>query len=419
MLICFLFSLCFIVKGHKYRKFALWWMNRYQYVINLVCIWFVNYKKLLDLQHNIVCKMISSNQYIKSLDGVRGLAILIILVHHHFSIPGGWLGVDLFFVLSGFLITGILNDSKGKENFFKNFYARRIIRIFPLYYFLLISFFFLSRLVVNLESKPLFQVYFTDSHMFWLYMQNWAQVLNLLAYENCNRLLTHLWSLAIEEQFYLVWPFFVFFFNLRQLKTITISLIFLSFLTRIVMYYYSISWEVVYLNTFTRIDTILVGSLIAILFKSGFFVEIKQSKLNVILLLLTFLTILFFIASPIRNPNTGIFIIFGYSFFAFFFGMLILVLVTGKNIFLKRLFEFKWLIYLGKRSYSIYLFHYPIFFVLLMLQANPKIESMLDEVKFNYVIQVLSIISAIVFSQITWFFLEKPVSKLKSNFKYD
>src|SRR6476469_9154525 len=98
----------------------------------------------------------SNKSHMPVLDGVRGMAVLLVIVFHFYSIGFGWLGVDLFFVLSGFLITGILIDSRNKENFFRNFYVRRTLRIFPLYYFALILFYLITSSGIVEHKDPAF-----------------------------------------------------------------------------------------------------------------------------------------------------------------------------------------------------------------------------------------------------------------------
>src|SRR5262245_10664845 len=158
--------------------------------------------------------------HIPALDGIRGIAILLVLLFHfgqyghglpypavfvdklfHRICQIGWVGVDLFFVLSGFLITGILYDSKGRNHYFRNFYVRRCLRILPLYYFSLILF-----LIVLPKLFPLhtgFRSLRQDSFWYWTYLSNVR-----VAYRGWDSfgVLDHFWSLAVEEQFYLLWP---------------------------------------------------------------------------------------------------------------------------------------------------------------------------------------------------------------------
>src|SRR6202795_1240617 len=151
----------------------------------------------------------------QALDGFRGLAILLVFAFHAFhsthfsSLParvlewfgsGGWMGVDLFFVLSGFLITGILTKSVGLPRYFRNFYIRRSLRIFPLYY---------GVLLLLLALTPLLHLEWHRGHLTYLvYCQNIGGVLNPIEIEYLQPSvnLSHLWSLAVEEQYYLLWP---------------------------------------------------------------------------------------------------------------------------------------------------------------------------------------------------------------------
>src|SRR5262249_55951728 len=158
--------------------------------------------------------------YLRELDGVRGVAILLVMLFHfgavvseggaptgaasklvQRAVGAGWCGVDLFFVLSGFLITGILYDTKGQPGYYRTFYARRTVRIFPLYYGLLVAS-FLVRPWAGL-GPPAPEGY---QGWFWLYLANVLRVVH--GGEACGRL-EHFWSLAVEEHFYLIWPFVV------------------------------------------------------------------------------------------------------------------------------------------------------------------------------------------------------------------
>ena len=149
------------------------------------------------------------------MDGLRGLAVLIVLLFHttggansHFLplhifgeiIQAGWVGVTLFFVLSGFLITGILWDSKGEAHWWRNFYMRRSLRILPLYYF---------ALVLVLLAATYVGTFHEAFAKIWspaLFLQNIPGPNRNIFYDSSPFELVHFWSLAVEEQFYLVWP---------------------------------------------------------------------------------------------------------------------------------------------------------------------------------------------------------------------
>ena len=157
------------------------------------------------------------------LDGIRGIAILLVIFHNETVkypflyldriFANGWMGVDLFFVLSGLLITGILLDTRQSAGYFKNFYARRCLRTWPLYYASLLLMFGIIPLLLPAQGKIVFE----RSSPWWafpLYLQNFL----IPAPEKATGLLGVTWSLAIEEQFYLVWPLMVRFCSTRLLR---------------------------------------------------------------------------------------------------------------------------------------------------------------------------------------------------------
>lgn len=172
-----------------------------------------------------------------TLEGIRGLAILMVLVVHCIEITGNsawatwtnalvrscWLGVDLFFVLSGYLITRILIETREKPNFFKNFFARRALRIFPAYYlYLAVVFWFLPAWIPALQGGDVRGWALPN----FLYLQNFVMVIEGM--ESPWRGLNHLWSLAVEEQFYLIWPLLVWATPLRKLEWLSLGMIFVA-----------------------------------------------------------------------------------------------------------------------------------------------------------------------------------------------
>src|SRR5262245_13745 len=171
---------------------------------------------------------------VPALDGLRGLAILPVMLTHFVSdgdlspvskvdeivsatLTLGWVGVELFFVLSGFLITGILLDSRGAPHYFRNFYIRRTLRIFPLYYGFLALWLGVLPLFYKWPNDVLKVVSIPVSPVWsWAYLTNIVQALHD-DWRAGPPYTTHFWSLAIEEQFYLVWPTVVFLFSRRRL----------------------------------------------------------------------------------------------------------------------------------------------------------------------------------------------------------
>ncbi len=214
----------------------------------------------------------ANRSHIPVLDGIRGIAVLCVMILHFtlvdpatgaerlfFNITRvGWVGVDLFFVLSGFLITGILYDAKGGAHFFRNFYMRRVLRIFPLYY----AFLFLV-LVLLPAVRPAAAVPAETQFWLWTYLSNvlFARV----GWEGVPGHTTHLWSLAIEEQFYLLWPLVVFFASRRRLVQICVGAIVFAELVRIGLHYTAPDGIAGYALMPARIDALAIGALVAVL----------------------------------------------------------------------------------------------------------------------------------------------------------
>ena len=170
----------------------------------------------------------------------------------------GWIGVNLFFGLSGFLITGILLDSQGSYGYFRRFYARRLLRIFPVYYSLLIFFFHVGPL---LSRFPLMQMLARDRAQEWPY---WTYLMNWSAFDARSRTLAHLWSLCVEEQFYIFWPVVIRFAPRRSLKWICVVIAIFSPLARFIAFAQGVSPIRIYGETVFRLDGLALGALVAI-----------------------------------------------------------------------------------------------------------------------------------------------------------
>jgi peptidoglycan/LPS O-acetylase OafA/YrhL len=215
-----------------------------------------------------------SARRVPQLDAVRGVAILVVMAHNislKYPVLGsewwtkdGWMGVDLFFALSGFLITGVLLDAKGKAKYFENFYARRILRIWPLYYALLIFMFVGMRLVSRTEYAKVLET----SSPWWsfpLFLQNFLLPNSIFAAGP----LAVTWSLAIEEQFYLVWAPVVRFCTAQTLWILAICEMCVSPGLR---YFLTMRNMDLYTNVFCRLDALMAGAILALLVKREGFV---------------------------------------------------------------------------------------------------------------------------------------------------
>lgn len=221
--------------------------------------------------------------HILALDGVRGVAILLVLYAHFTSREPagvalgalyrfyfrsaqlGWWGVDLFFVLSGFLITGILYDAKGKQQYFRNFYMRRVLRIFPLYYGVMI----LTFVFIPLIKAPHSLGDATGTHSslwLWFYAANIGMcVYNALLNYSQVFEFNHFWSLAVEEHFYFVWPFLVYAFGRKSLLKICGGIIVGALALRWLMLELDVHWMKRFFLTPCRMDALAMGALLALL----------------------------------------------------------------------------------------------------------------------------------------------------------
>lgn len=218
--------------------------------------------------------------HLRALDGMRGLAILLVVVYHfgllHVDFTSnaapplaqlaqiGWIGVDLFFVLSGFLITGILLDTRERPHYLRNFLARRFLRIWPLYYLNLALFFVVAPLMMAAPPAELQSMQHEQS-WFWLYAANW-----LFAKEGGFGQTSggYFWSLAVEEQFYLVWPLIVLYASAAGVRRLCVALFAFSVAARFVLVARGVSTNTAYTMTFSHMDGLVVGAYLACALRS-------------------------------------------------------------------------------------------------------------------------------------------------------
>ena len=354
-------------------------------------------------------------KHIPVLDGLRGVALAMVLALHACgSLFGlGWIGVDLFFVLSGFLITGILLDSRRDLASLKTFFIRRSLRIFPLYYLALSIAFvvspYLSFPVTGAEVELTRQI--RSEPWYWLYLQNW--MFGLRGWPE-NELLTHLWSLAVEEQFYLIWPPIVIFGGRRVVIGCAILAIPVSIFFRV----YGadlFGWQYPYFYTLTicRIDTLMVGAVIAAGVRNWPRTTRAVSMIAAIIGGAILLGILNASHWDCRARNPMMFS-FGYTAIAALFGgVLVCSMIPSRWNVIRVICLLPVSRWFGKMSYGIYVFHFPIHLILYWT-LRPALNEVVSESAAKIVAAGLAFLVTLIVAKASFELWEKPFLALKN-----
>jgi len=351
-----------------------------------------------------------------ALDGLRGVAILLVVFLHNFRFMNyfffGWLGVDLFFVLSGFLITDILLNTLGKPHFLKNFYMRRVLRIFPLYYLTLII---CLLILPHIKSLNLNLDYYTNNQVWlWLYLQNWLYVFKE---PFGTQMLLHLWSLAVEEQFYLIWPVTILLIRKPKiLFGIVTAVLLIVAITRFAIWTYKIE-ELAYssLYTFTRIDGICIGCMLALLMRIR--PDFLKKFTPLIVFALAILNFGFYFLNYQHSYALPYLAFIGYTTFAMLFGILVYEAVAGKSKIINFLLNNRILKFFGKISYGLYVYHWPVYILLLPFFQNLFInKGIVSNRNAEIGSSVIVTIIAVIISLISYHYFERYFLKLKNRF---
>jgi peptidoglycan/LPS O-acetylase OafA/YrhL len=375
-----------------------------------------------------------SDRYVPTLDGIRGLAILLVLAHHQTVMGGrtaadqlflrftdlGWCGVDLFFVLSGFLITGILADSKASPAYFRSFYARRILRIFPLYYLVVfISVVLLPRLPQLhglLLSRPLPADPNAEFH--WLYLSNF---LFAAQKDFGHPTLGLAWSLAIEEQFYAVWPLLVWMLARPAMMRLCALLAVAALLLRGTMVALDTHPVPVYVLPFTRMDALAIGGLLALVARGdGGLPAISRQARWTGLAALAIVLILWAVDKNNDRWEHRAMQTIGYSALAVMFGsLLVRVLTANPSTFTSRAFRHPILRMFGRYSYALYLLHIPaqVFVERRWFQPSPPIPPMFgSEIPVQIAFFAAATAASLALAWASWHLVEKRFLALKRFF---
>ncbi len=347
--------------------------------------------------------------YIREFDGWRGVGIIFVVLAHSATqyLIGAWVFMEMFFVMSGFLITGILLDSKPKPGYYKNFMARRIVRVFPLYYLSLLMFFFL------VPNSWVGSSYYDDKQAwYWLYGANWLMSIDG---RSPTQTLDHFWSLAIEEQFYITWPLIVWIFSRRQLLGFSILLFFGSYVFRNIGMNMGFVIPFPYVATLGRMEPIVLGAMIAILVREN--KSILERVAPYFIVIFGILSICSFVYARGFHMDNPVNYRFTYTLVDLFFaGMIVLTLSRNLPRFLRRLFTNKIIIMIGVMSYGIYLFH-NIIFSLVEHNLKPQMISLTGHpIAGHFVVVLIALLISAPIVYLIHRFVEIPMWKLKKYF---
>jgi peptidoglycan/LPS O-acetylase OafA/YrhL len=375
---------------------------------------------------------VGAGEQLPELEGLRGLAILLVMLHH-FTIYGGmqpavgvdrvyyqlaragWCGVDLFFVLSGFLITGILLDAKGGTSYFRNFYLRRALRIFPLYYGVLIAIFWVLPNVML--PPPTLREEVAAQGWYWTYLLNvrtaqtgWPHLLGL----------GHFWSLAVEEQFYLLWPAVVFLLDRRRLLRLCLALIVVSLFLRVglVLAHTRLA---AYVLMPARMDALAIGGMLAAAARDATaWAVVRRWTPAAGMAALWALAFLFLRWGRFDVESVQVQTI-GFTIVAVLSGTLLVAAIAGasggpaRRVFGGRFFRF-----FGHYSYGLYVFHHLFVFLLagyvLSVDRLPRLfESQLPG---QILFLLLATGASVTLALVSWYCWEQPFLRLKRFFPY-
>lgn len=368
--------------------------------------------------------------YIKPLDGLRSLAVLAVIFEHCYQnyelsskVILGYFGVRLFFVLSGFLITSILLKSHTRAltssdrcQFVKSFYVRRSLRIFPIYY-LMITLLCVASIVFNLHSLQ------GDWIWRFFYLTNYQ----LCIHPTVGTVIGHLWTLAVEEQFYLIWPWVIIYLSPRRIGPIILAVILLAPISRMITTQFDVVDHWVRKPVWSCMDSLGMGALLAycnsgfassgiarigrIVNRWGYWIGIPLAVIGLIARTKGAGGTLH---GNEMNPITGFCLGIGEGL-AFY--KLIATCIDNKPSWMMSILSSKPLVDMGKISYGMYLYH-PIVMTLALMGLDRLLQT---DPRYGYAVHVYYLTTVTVtyfISWISWRLIEKPVLSLKDRYNY-
>ena len=359
----------------------------------------------------------NKSKYLPSIDSLRALAVLAVIIYHVDVnyLPGGFLGVDLFFVLSGYLISSLIIKEfrkTGTVNLY-NFYIRRARRLLPAVYFMIT----VGLVVMVLFNEVLLRKSHLDAIFGYIYSSNWWYIFHKLDYFDsfgAQSPFKHLWSLAIEEQFYMIFPLLFLLVNGKKKSKdgtyklnknflyVVLGLILVSLIAHILLFDIN-NISRIYFGTDTRAFSLLVGVVGAILYPMERLHAKVTPQQNMIYSVVSLVSIATLITVMIYTSEYNTWLYRGGFLLVAILGLIVIISSGKQHTLMSKLLSFKPVVFIGKISYSLYLWHFPILVLTTPVSeiGNP-----------NIIFVILRVILTFVLATASYVFVETPIRKL-------
>ena len=359
----------------------------------------------------------NKSKYLPSIDSLRALAVLAVIIYHVDVnyLPGGFLGVDLFFVLSGYLISSLIIKEyrkTGSLNLY-NFYIRRARRLLPAVYFMIT----VGLVVMVLFNEVLLRKSHLDAIFGYIYSSNWWYIFHKLDYFDsfgAQSPFKHLWSLAIEEQFYMIFPLLFLLVNRKKKSKdgtyklnknflyVVLGLILVSLIAHILLFDIN-NISRIYFGTDTRAFSLLVGVVGAILYPMERLHAKVTPQQNMLYSVVSLVSIAILITVMIYTSEYNTLLYRGGFLLVAILGLIVIISSGKQHTLMSRLLSFKPIVFIGKISYSLYLWHFP---VLVLTTPVSEIGNP------NIIFVILRVILTFILATASYVFVETPIRKL-------
>ena len=359
----------------------------------------------------------NKSKYLPSIDSLRALAVLAVIIYHVDVnyLPGGFLGVDLFFVLSGYLISSLIIKEfrkTGTVNLY-NFYIRRARRLLPAVYFMIT----VGLVVMVLFNEVLLRKSHLDAIFGYIYSSNWWYIFHKLDYFDsfgAQSPFKHLWSLAIEEQFYMIFPLLFLLVNGKKKSKdgtyklnknflyVVLGLILVSLIAHILLFDIN-NISRIYFGTDTRAFSLLVGVVGAILYPMERLHSKVTPQQNMIYSILSLVSIAGLVTVMIYTSEYNTWLYKGGFLLVAILGLIVIISSGKQHTLMSKLLSFKPIVFIGKISYSLYLWHFPVLVLTTPVSeiGNPNIFFVILRIVLTFAVAIVSYV-----------FVETPIRKL-------